>query len=216
MTTDEIFTSTRKEYRQGVLDEASVAPCPLDQFRTWFDEALKTEPQEPNACALATVGRDLKPSSRMVLLKQLDDRGFVFFTNYQSKKGQQMSENPQACLLFYWATLERSVRIEGIIEKVSSQESSEYFSSRPRASQLGALVSKQSEHAPTRAEMELALQKLEAECKDQDTIQRPEHWGGYRLKPETYEFWQGRENRLHDRIRYQRSSEGWKIERLWP
>jgi pyridoxamine-phosphate oxidase len=215
MTTEEIFTATRKEYRQGILDEVLVAPCPLVQFRSWFDDALKAESHEPNACALATAGLDLKPSSRMVLLKQLDERGFTFFSNYMSKKGRQIEENPQGSLLFYWPSLERSVRIEGTLAKISPQESSAYFASRPRASQLGALVSNQSERAPTRTEMELSLSELEARLAGQSLIERPDHWGGYCLSPELYEFWQGRENRLHDRIQYQRRDVGWSIERLW-
>jgi NAD(P)H-hydrate epimerase len=215
MTTDEIFAATRKEYRQGIFDEASVAQSPLEQFRSWFDEAVRAELHEPNACALATVGVDLKPSNRMVLLKQLDERGFVFFTNYMSKKARQIKENPHGALLFYWPTLERSVRIEGALAKILPQESSEYFATRPRASQLGALVSTQSERAPSRTEMERALQELEADRGSESCIERPEHWGGYRLSPNLYEFWQGRENRLHDRIQYQQRGEGWIIERLW-
>lgn len=215
MTTDEIFRSTRKEYKQGALDEGVVPADPLMLFGEWYDEALKSESFEPNACALATVGADMKPSNRMVLLKGLDQRGFTFYTNYLSLKGRQLSENPYAALLFFWASRERSVRIEGKIEKISQEESCAYFASRPRASQLGAHASVQSSVANSRRELEESLRRIENEYQDK-VIPRPAQWGGYRLTPTVYEFWQGRENRMHDRIRYAAKEGGWSIERLWP
>jgi pyridoxamine 5'-phosphate oxidase len=215
MTTDEIFRSTRKEYTQAALDEAMVPSDPLALFRQWYDEALASEPFEPNACALATVGGDLQPACRMVLLKGLDERGFAFYTNYLSQKAQHLAHNPSAALLFFWASRERSVRIEGLVEKVSSDESARYFASRPRASQLGAHVSTQSAVASSRKALEARLNKLEAQFAGQE-IPKPEQWGGYRLKPRQYEFWQGRESRLHDRLRYTSNGQVWSIERLWP
>jgi pyridoxamine 5'-phosphate oxidase len=215
MTTDEIFRSTRKEYNQGALDEGMVGPDPLTFFRRWYEEALQSEALEPNACALATVGSDMRPSNRMVLLKGLDERGLTFYTNYLSRKGRQLSENPFAALLFFWASRERSVRIEGEIEKISSEESAAYFASRPRASQLGAVASTQSSVARSRSELEEQLKEMDAQYSDKP-IPRPDQWGGYRLKPTMYEFWQGRENRMHDRIRYVVHGGTWSIERLWP
>ncbi len=217
MTSDEKLKGFRKEYERGELDEGSVSASPIAQFREWF-EAASQQPgeSEPNACAVATVGADLRPSVRMVLLKSLEERGFVFFTNYESLKGRQISHNSFGSMLFYWASLERQVRIEGSFEVVSAAESDSYFSSRPRSAQLGAAVSRQSEVVPSRAEMERAYAEAE-QLSGGAPIARPAHWGGYRLLPERVEFWQGRESRLHDRLRYVRLEGGaWRIERLWP
>jgi pyridoxamine 5'-phosphate oxidase len=210
------FAKTRVEYAKGSLEESAVAPSPFVQFQAWFSEAVQSEPNEPNACAVATVGTDLQPSVRFVLMKSFDERGLVFFSNYQSRKGQQLSQNNKAALVFYWPTLERQVRIEGVVERVSPEETDRYFYSRPRDSQFGSAVSAQSELAASRSVLETAMNELRAKVGD-GVVPRPAHWGGYRVVPHCFEFWQGRENRLHDRIRYLLSADGaWKIERLWP
>ena len=172
--------------------------------------------RSPNACAIATVGKDLRPSVRMVLLKSLEEQGFVFFTNYESQKGRQIAQNSFGSMLFYWASLERQVRIEGRFEMVSAAESDSYFAVRPRTAQLRAAVSRQSEVVSSRAELEGAYAEAERRSGGAPIV-RPAHWGGYRLLPESFEFWQGRESRLHDRIRYSQLRGGlWRIERLWP
>lgn len=210
------FSKTRVEYTKGALDERTVARSPIEQFRGWFEAALQTEGQEPNACALATVGGDLQPSVRMVLLKSFDDRGFVFFSNYNSTKGQQLSQNGKAALVFYWPNAERQVRIEGGVAQLSDAENDAYFHSRPRESQFGSAVSRQSEAAASRAVLEDSLTELRRVVGEGE-VPRPAHWGGYRIEPTLLEFWQGRENRLHDRVRYLLEPAGsWKIDRLWP
>jgi pyridoxamine 5'-phosphate oxidase len=215
MSTDAYLNKTRKEYQHGELDERSVAISPFEQFRSWFDEAMAHAGGEPNACALATVGSDLRPTVRMLLLKAFDERGFVFFTNYLSRKGAQLEQNPHGALLFYWNALERQVRIEGSIERITSGESDTYFESRPIAARMAASVSRQSEVVSSRAEMQEAFARLNAESAIHP-VKRPLHWGGYRLRPDRFEFWQGRENRLHDRIVYSEQHAQWSIERLWP
>jgi pyridoxamine 5'-phosphate oxidase len=215
MSIDKYLNKTRKEYQHGELDERSVATSPLEQFRAWFNEAMARAGGEPNACALATVGLDLRPAVRMLLLKAFDERGFVFFTNYLSRKGAQLEQNPHAALLFYWNALERQVRIEGSIERITSQESDNYFESRPRAAKMAASVSRQSEVVSSRAEMEEAFGRLNDQSAS-NPVGRPPHWGGYRLCPARFEFWQGRESRLHDRIVYSERRGQWSIERLWP
>jgi len=215
MTSDEIFKSTRKEYERGALLEAHVSSNPFQQFRVWFDAAIGSEKEEPNACALATAGTDLQPYIRMVLLKSFDDRGFVVFTNYRSAKGRQIESNPLVSLLFYWPSLERQVRIEGRCERVSERETDAYFSSRPRGSQLGAAVSHQSDVAVSRQEIDEAYAELQRTVGD-GAVPRPAHWGGYRIVPTSFEFWQGRESRLHDRLRYSQQNGSWEIDRLWP
>lgn len=212
-TTD--IAALRENYTKGSLDIAAVAPSPFTQFNRWFDEALKSEIREPNALTLSTVSADGKPAARIVLLKKIDT-GFIFFTNYLSRKGSELAENPNGCISFFWNELERQVRIEGLIEKVSDTESDDYFQSRPRASQVGAWSSNQSmviEHRSVLEEREKALlTKYEGQL-----IPRPHHWGGYRLVPTYVEFWQGRPSRLHDRITYSLQADGqWKIERLSP
>jgi pyridoxamine 5'-phosphate oxidase len=212
----DFFSKTRIEYQKGALDIDSIDHDPFAQFQVWFEEATKSEPHEPNACALATVGSDLQPSVRMVLLKGFDQQGFVFFSHYRSRKGREMEANNRAALVFYWGSLERQVRIEGRVEQVSDAESDQYFAKRPRDSQFGSAVSAQSEVAASRHELERAMEELRRVVGD-GPVPRPPHWGGYRVVPHMIEFWQGRENRLHDRIRFLRSdSAEWKIDRLWP
>ena len=215
MSTEEIFKKTRKEYALGRLDEALVDKDPILQFQAWFNQAMERERGEVNACALATSGQDGRPTARMVLLKAVHKGGLIFFTNYDSRKGRQLAENPQASLLFYWPTLERQVRFEGRCEKIDETESNSYFESRPRSAQLGAIVSTQSRVAQSRDEIDAAYSRL-AESRGDDPLERPSWWGGYRVCPDAVEFWQGRESRLHDRIRYSFENGVWKTERLWP
>lgn len=213
------FADLRKDYKRHVLNEDAVAADPLTQFTVWIGEALQAGLPEPNAMTLATVGLDLRPSSRVVLLKAFDQRGFVFYTNYHSRKGRQLEENPQVALSFYWAELERQVRIEGRAEFTSADESDAYFLSRPEGAQLGAHASPQSQPIPDRALLETRQRELELLYADQD-ITRPPHWGGYRVVPERFEFWQGRPSRLHDRIVYQQQATAdgfsWTLQRLAP
>lgn len=213
----DFISKSRIEYRKGALDERSVAASPIEQFGVWFEDAAREdEANEPNACALATVGLDGQPSVRMVLLKGFDSRGFVFYTHYSSQKGRQLADNPRAALCFYWASLERQVRIEGHVEHLSEEESDRYFYSRPRESQFGSAVSRQSEVAESREAIEKSLQDLKQRVADAP-VPRPASWGGFRIRPTRMEFWQGRENRLHDRVLYTPSAAGlWKVERLWP
>lgn len=206
----------RQNYTRGSLLESEVHNNPLEQFKMWFQEALEGEILEPNAMTLATVSPEGQPSARIVLLKNLDERGFVFFTNYYSQKGTHLAQNPQAALVFYWDKLERQVRIEGAIEKVSAEESDAYFYTRPINSQLGAYISDQSQVIPNREFLESKLTELTAKYEGQK-IPRADHWGGYRVIPKVIEFWQGRPSRLHDRLRYNLTeTNSWIIERLAP
>jgi pyridoxamine 5'-phosphate oxidase len=207
--------SLRKEYTRAGLREADVDPDPLVQFRTWFEEAVRADLYEPNAMTLATATEDGRPSARTVLLKGYDERGFVFYTNYEGRKAGDLEANPACALLFYWGGLERQVRIEGRASRLSEEESDAYFASRPRGSRLGALASEQSCPVEDRSVLEERVRALEAEYEGRD-IPRPRFWGGYRVEPEVVEFWQGRENRLHDRLVYRRAGYGWGIERLQP
>ena len=210
---DPEIANLRQDYNKSGLRRADVLANPLEQFNLWLSDALEVGQIEPNAMTLATVNDSGRPSARMVLLKTVDESGFVFFTNYSSRKGAELAQNPLASLVFWWDKLERQVRIEGRIEKVSDADSSEYFQSRPRGSQLGAVASPQSEVVDTREILEARLSAAEQQYADQD-IPRPEHWGGYRLVPDNLEFWVGRRNRLHDRVVYLRQGDGWALQRL--
>ena len=206
----------RKVYSQKTLSESEVHAHPIHQFDKWWKEAITAEIEEVNAMTLATASADGFPSARIVLLKDYSDNGFSFYTNYNSYKGQQLAENPKACLVFFWKELERQVRITGLTEKLSSSKNDEYFHSRPQESRIGALASPQSQVIANREWLEQRYLTLEQESKE-GGIKRPEHWGGYLVKPVIIEFWQGRHSRLHDRIQYTLLDDGnWKIERLAP
>ena len=210
----------RTEYMRETLDEASVLPDPLRQFERWFADAVKSQLREPNAMTLATVGAGGRPSARIVLLKEFDDRGFAFFTNYTSRKGRDLAVHPGAALLFFWPDLERQVRIEGAADLLPASESAAYFAGRPRSSQLGAWASPQSEPIAGRAALQARFSAAEGRFGGATTaVPCPPHWGGYRLVPDMMEFWQGRASRLHDRIRYRRRQDrpgAWDIDRLAP
>jgi pyridoxamine 5'-phosphate oxidase len=206
----------RKDYKLRSLLEKDVAPHPVRQFETWWQEALNSEIDEVNAMTLATASADGVPAARIVLLKGFDEHGFVFFTNYESFKGMQLAENPRACLVFFWKELERQVRITGLVEKVSAEESDAYFNSRPEGSRIGAWASPQSQVIAGREWLEEQEKKYTKDFSEQ-SLKRPAHWGGYRVKPISIEFWQGRSNRLHDRIQYTlQGDNSWTIERLAP
>ena len=206
----------RKDYQLQGLSETDADRNPFKQFQVWFDQALAAQLPEPNAMTVATVTKSGKPRARIVLLKNFDERGFVFYTNYHSHKGQELADNPQAAIAFWWAELERQVRIEGRVLKVSDRESDEYFHSRPFNSRLGAWASEQSQVIESREVLEQRLQDLKNKYENQD-IPRPPHWGGFRVIPTAIEFWQGRPSRLHDRLLYSLLDDGsWQIERLSP
>jgi len=204
----------RQEYRLSGLTEAEAGDDPLRLFERWFQEALDANVPLANAMTLATVSTDGSPDGRVVLLKGIESGGFVFYTNYESRKGRQLAHAPTACLVFFWSQLERQVRIEGVVEKVPLADSEAYFRSRPLGARLSAWASQQSEPVPDREFLERALAAVEARHGTEPT--RPPHWGGYRVIPHAIEFWQGRENRLHDRLLYRCGNGGWTIERLAP
>jgi pyridoxamine 5'-phosphate oxidase len=206
----------RKDYSLAGLLEKDLARDPFRQFEKWFQEAEAAKVPEPNACTLATAARDGRPSARIVLLKGVDGRGFVFYTNYESRKGRELDANPRATLLFPWVAMERQVIVEGPVSRVSREESEAYFHSRPRASQLGAWASPQSTVVASRAVLEESFRVIEKKYEGRE-VPLPPNWGGFRLAPETVEFWQGRRSRLHDRLRYRREPGGdWVVERLAP
>jgi pyridoxamine 5'-phosphate oxidase len=209
------IANLRQNYTLQALNEADVDPDPIRQFQRWLDQAIAAELPEPNAMTLATATRDGIPSARIVLLKGLDARGFAFYTNYESRKGQELADNPQAALVFLWTVLERQVRIEGQVEKVAAAETDAYFQSRPLASRLGAWASEQSRVIRDREVLEQRFAELKATYAD-ETVPRPPHWGGYRVIPHQIEFWQGRTSRLHDRLRYRLEQGNWLLERLAP
>jgi len=207
----------RRDYRRAALDEGWLAGAWLEQFTLWFDEAREAdEVVEPNAMIFATAGGDGRPSARTVLLKAIDERGFVLYTNLDSRKGREAGENPRGCLLFPWHPLERQVIVAGAIEPVDAADADAYFASRPYGARIGALASPQSQPIADRAVLEAAQAELEARYPPEDEVPRPGRWSGLRVVPETVEFWQGRPNRLHDRLRYRREGDAWTVERLAP
>lgn len=207
----------RRDYTQQVLDESTVEPHPIDQFKHWFEEALAADILDPNAMTLATASEEGQPSARIVLLKGVDEQGFRFYTNYRSRKGKELEENPQVALCFYWPPLERQVRIEGTVEKLSRADSEAYFRQRPRLSQLGAWTSRQSRKMASRKALEVSFEEIRQRFEDQE-VPLPDFWGGYLVRPKRIEFWQGRSGRLHDRLcyEYEKDEEGWNIFRLAP
>lgn len=215
MLTTKDIQNLRRDYKLRTLSKTEVKTDPLEQFSIWFEEALNSQLPEPNAMILATVSEDCKPSVRTLLLKGFDQRGFIFYTNYKSRKGIELEKNPNASLLFFWPELERQIRIEGPVDKISREESEKYFATRPYKSRLGAWASNQSEVIPNRLTIvkKFLYYLVKFHAKE---IPLPEFWGGYVLKPLSYEFWQGRPNRLHDRIRYRKENKEWIIERLSP
>ena len=214
---DPHLANLRKTYAQRTLSEADVLPDAVQQFRLWLDEALAAQLEEPTALTLSTVSATGQPSARVVLLKGLpEDNGFLFYTNYESRKGQELAAQPLAAISFFWPGLERQVRVEGRVEKAPEALSTEYFQSRPRSSQLGAWASPQSQVIESREELEAREAELAQQFGDQDPLPRPPHWGGYILRPQRIEFWQGRPSRLHDRIVYEREGSAWHRSRLAP
>lgn len=214
---DSSIADLRQNYSLAGLSEADIDADPIKQFGVWFQQALDADLIEPNAMTLATATPEGKPTARIVLLKGVNQGGFIFYTNYESQKGQQLITNPYAALVFLWDKLERQVRIEGEVEKLATKESEAYFHSRPKASQLGAWASTQSQVIPNRQVLEQQLADLETKYKGDATVPLPEHWGGFRVIPNRIEFWQGRPSRLHDRLVYELKADGnWKITRLSP
>ena len=215
MNTPTPLSDLRTDYKRAALDERDVAADPHAQFARWFADAVAAKVPEPNAMTLATADADGRPAARIVLLKGVDDRGFALYTNQDSRKGRELAARPQAALLFFWPELERQVRIEGSVEAVAAADADAYWNSRPRLSRVGAWASPQSRPLPDRAALETRFAQAEARFPG-DAIERPPHWGGYRVVADRFEFWQGRPSRLHDRIVYTRAEGGWHIGRLAP
>lgn len=209
------INTLRHDFSKQTLDENDVHKNPITQFSKWFTEAVDARVNEPNAMTVCTSTKDGKPSARIILLRNFDEKGFVFYTNYTSRKGEEILKNPNAALLFFWPELERQIRIEGVLVKQNKEESDLYFQSRPRTSKLGAWASAQSKVISSRKILDEEYEKLSLKFPGED-VPRPEHWGGYVLQPSSIEFWQGRASRLHDRILYLKKDQGWKIERLAP
>lgn len=209
------LNSIRHDFAKQTLDELDVIDNPIDQFAKWFEEAVGAQVIDPNAMTLCSATKEGKPSARIVLLRNFSENGFVYYSNYNSRKGSEIADNPNCALLFFWPELERQIRIEGIVQKQSSEESDLYFNSRPRESKLGAWTSEQSKIISNREVLNKEYEKISLQYPDEN-VPRPPHWGGYLLKPSTIEFWQGRPNRLHDRILYRIENNNWKIERLAP
>ena len=215
ITTLKDIANIRKDYIQGVLSEQDILPDAIQQFEKWWSEAIASEIEEPNAMTLATINEQGFPSARIVLVKDISEQGFSFFSNYNSDKGQQINAQNRGALLFFWKELERQVRIEGTIEKLSDADSDAYFASRPRGSRIAAWSSPQSEIIADRSVLDQRAAEFEEKFQNQD-VPRPPHWGGYLVRPLSIEFWQGRSSRMHDRLKYIKEGNGWKIERLAP
>jgi pyridoxamine 5'-phosphate oxidase len=213
--TQKMIQSLRQDYRAASLDEKDADNNPIKQFEKWFEAAMEAQIYEPNVMTLATADKSGKPNARIVLLKGFDEKGFCFYTNYLSSKGKELKKNPQACLVFFWAELERQVRIEGKVEKLDKETSEAYFNSRPVESQIGAIASPQSQIISNRTILETKFEELTKASQDKK-IQKPAHWGGYIVKPISIEFWQGRSSRLHDRIKYDLVNGKWQKNRLAP
>ncbi len=209
------ISSERRDFVYGTLDESNVPDSPKQLFETWFKEALDKMVMEPYAFHIATVSKDNTPSTRVVYLRSIEDDGFVFFTNYKGRKGQDIAHNPNVCANFFWAEKERQIRVYGVAEKIDPEFSDAYFANRPRESQLGAWASHQSEELENHKELADRLAELDLKYKDKE-VPRPPHWGGYIIKPNYYEFWQGRAKRLHDRITYKKTANNWEIKRINP
>lgn len=210
------IAAIREDYSKNILEESDILECPIDQFSKWFDEAIHAQVIEPTAMVLSTVSDHGHPSSRVVLLKDIKKDGFSFFTNYHSQKGQELMRNPVVSVLFFWPELQRQVRIDAIAEKLPREESNEYFSSRPRGSQISAIASPQSQVVSDRRDLEDRVAKVEKNFENTTAVACPEFWGGFLLKPTRVEFWQGRSNRLHDRIVFTKLEANWTIKRLAP
>lgn len=210
------LASLRKEYSKAALDAQSVSQDPISQFTKWFEEAEAAKVPEPNAMNLATVNENGRPASRIVLLKGIENYKFVFYTNYQSRKGKELDQNPACSLTFFWPELERQVRVEGVASRIDEKRSEKYFQSRPRGSQIGAWASPQSSIISDRSLLEERARQIEAKYKGEELLPKPNQWGGYEIDPLMIEFWQGRTSRLHDRILYTKDERGWNINRLAP